>query len=272
MPLVSVKTEAVKQGTIESKLSLNGKTVFLKKNTIVSPIAGYIVKMNVNFGDVVKKNDVLFEIQTKENKALENISVNNGKMDFVKVMASSDGIISELNVNETGGFVMEGLAFCNIIDYKDLVIQVNLPFEYNSLIKPGSKCIMQLADHTSFEGIIYQILPTIDELSQTQMVFTKPITLKQLPENLNLVVQFIYRKHDQSILVSRQALMTNETQSEFWVMKLVNDSIAIKIPVVKGIQNDSVVEIESPDLKLHDLIICEGAYSLADSTIVTIVR
>jgi len=71
MPLVSVKTLPY-TSDIENNVSFNGKTIYLKKNPVVSPIAGYIVRINVKFGDEVQKNDVLFEIQTKENKALEN--------------------------------------------------------------------------------------------------------------------------------------------------------------------------------------------------------
>jgi hypothetical protein len=66
--------------------------------------------------------------------------------------------------------------------------------------------------------------------------------------------------------------MTNETQNEFWVMKVIMDSIAIKIPVIRGIENDSLSEIISPLLRKNDLIISEGAYGLPDSTIVKINR
>ena len=64
--------------------------------------------------------------------------------------------------------------------------------------------------------------------------------------------------------------MTNETQSEFWVMKINGGNLAVKVPVKRGIENDSVVEVSSPDLKMNDLLISEGAYGLADSTIVKI--
>ena len=64
--------------------------------------------------------------------------------------------------------------------------------------------------------------------------------------------------------------MTNETQSEFWVMKIIDSNLAVKINVVRGIENDSIVEISSPDLHIDDLLISEGAYGLSDSTIVKI--
>jgi len=265
--LVSVKTVQVKQGDIENNITLNGKTICLKKNTVISPIAGYIAKINVKFGDSVQKNDILFEIQTKENKALGNTD----SLKNIKVLASSEGYVNELNINQTGSYVVEGNLLCNIIENNNLMIQINVPFEYNSLVKTGTKCSIVLADNTTFDGVVYQVLPVINETDQTQNVLIKPITTRQLPENLNLTVKIVNTKHSLSLLIPKAALMTNETQTEFWVMKLTDDSLAIKVPVIKGIANDSIAEISTEVLTQNDFVIGEGAYGLADSTVVKIV-
>jgi hypothetical protein len=64
--------------------------------------------------------------------------------------------------------------------------------------------------------------------------------------------------------------MTDEIQKKFWLMKIVNDSLAVKIPITKGIENENLVEIVSDILFENDLVISEGAYGLPDSTIVNI--
>jgi hypothetical protein len=120
------------------------------------------------------------------------------------------------------------------------------------------------------DGVVYNILPIIDETNQTQAVLVRPDKQKHLPENLNLTIYFIQEVHKLSNLILKTSLMTNETQSEFWVMKIVGDTIAVRVPVTKGIENDSIVEILSPLLDKNDLIISEGAYGLADSTVVKI--
>jgi len=194
-PIVTVKTVTIKLGDIENYIILNGKTVYLKKNSIVSPISGYIVKINVKFGDKVQKNEVLFEIQTKENKALINTGSIPRNIGIIKVLASSDGYINELNITETGGYLTEGGMLCSIVDNKNLMLQVNVPFQYNELIKKATKCKIFLADNTQFEGIVSQILPVIKEAEQTQTVLIKPITNKKIPENLNIKVEFINSKH-----------------------------------------------------------------------------
>ena len=106
--------------------------------------------------------------------------------------------------------------------------------------------------------------------TQTQDVLIKPSSGRPLPENLNLIVQFINEKHTGSLLVVKGAVMSNEIQSEFWVMKISGGNLAVKVPVIRGIENDTIVEVSSPVLKINDLLISDGAYGLADSTIVKI--
>jgi hypothetical protein len=265
-PVVTVKTSTVKFGEIDSKLTFNGKTIYLKKNLVVSPISGYVFRISVKFGDYVKKGDLLFEIQTKENKALENsIPENSG---IINVHAPSAGIINTLNITENGAYVLEGASLCTVAENHDVLVQLNLPFEFNSLVKTGETCTLLLGDNIKFAGTIYQILPTVDDANQTQQVLIKPHYNKPLPENLNLEVELIKARHIKTCLIPRNALMTNETQTEFWVMKIVDNKKAIKVPVQKGIENDDFVEIINSGLSTSDLVISEGAYGLNDSSAV----
>jgi hypothetical protein len=271
-PEITVKTLRIIQGDIENIISLNGKTIYLKKNAIISPIAGFILKMNIKYGDKVQKNDVLFEIQTKENKALQNDSAIMANRGIIKILASSDGIVYELNINEPGAYVVEGSLLCSIMDNENLMVQVNVPFHNNSVMNIGTTCKILLSDHTTLSGTVYEIMPTINEANQTQNVLIKPETTRKLPENLNLTVQFVNVRHRGSYLVPKEAVLTNETLSEFWVMRVTDNNLAIKIPVIKGIENDSLVEIISSRLEEKDLVISEGAYGLPDSTVIKIIK
>jgi hypothetical protein len=268
--LVSVKASSLMQGDIENLVSFNGKTIYLNKNLVVSPISGYVVTANARFGEDVKREDILFEIQTRESKALGSTDASSGSIGTIKVAAPSDGFVNEIIINESGGYVVEGGSLCTIVNDRDLMVQLNVPFEFNSMLTAGIKCKIILPDNTIVNGKVYKMLSVIDEANQTQSVLIKPESGTKLPENLNLTIQFVKEQHYQSFLVPRSSLMTNETQNEFWVMKVIMDSIAIKIPVIRGIENDSLSEIISPLLRKNDLIISEGAYGLPDSTIVKI--
>jgi multidrug efflux pump subunit AcrA (membrane-fusion protein) len=275
-PKVSVKTTAVINGSIDDLISLNGKTVFLKKNAVIASIPGYLKKVYVQYGDVVHKNDLLFEIQTKENKALENSGLDpqlsSSKSGIIRILASSDGIISELNTNSSGMYVAEGSQLCTILDNKDMLVQVNVPYEYNQWIKINKSCKILLPDSTELDGTVYKIMPLINEISQTQNVLIKARSNRQVPENLNVIVQLIRLSHSKAFLIPKEALLTNEVQQEFWVMKILHDSIAIKVPVKKGFENRGMVEVLSPEISVSDPVIIDGAYGLPDSTIVKVVK
>lgn len=270
VPVVSVKTTSIRMGDIESNVILNGQTIYLRKNTVVSPISGYVVRVNVRFGDSVRKNDLLFEIQTRESKALENTNALNGNAGLVKITAQAGGTVSGLNINETDGYIVEGGTLCTIVEDNDLAIRMNVPFQYNALVKKDLKCKIILPDNTLIDGYVFKILPFINEVSQTRDVLIKTNAGRNLPENLNLLVQITGEKHNNSFLITKSAILSNETQTEFWVMKITGETLAIRVPVLRGIENDSIVEISSPYLNINDLLISEGAYSLEDSTVVKI--
>ena len=275
-PKVSVKTTSVTIGNLDDVISLNGKSVYLKKNNGISSIPGYLKKVYVQYGDMVHKNDILFEIQTKENKALENSNLDpelsSSKNGIIKILAPADGTISDLNINSSGMYIAEGSQLCTIVEHNEMMVQVNVPYEYNQWIKINKECKIVLPDSTFLDGTIYKIMPLINETSQTQNVLIKVRNIRPVPENLNVIVQIIKLSHPRAFLIPKEALLTNEIQQEFWVMKIQNDSIAIKIPVKKGFENDRMVEIISKDIAVNDPVIIEGAYGLPDSTVVKVVK
>jgi len=55
-------------------------------------------------------------------------------------------------------------------------------------------------------------------------------------------------------------------------MKLINDSVAIKIPIQKGIENDSLVEVVAPDFSVMDRFISSGNYGLPDTARIKIME
>ncbi len=273
---VTVKTTTLINGSIDDIISLNGKTVYLKKNGVVASIPGYIKKVYIQYGDLVHKNDLLFDIQTRENKALENSGIDpqlsSSGSGVISILAPSNGIIGELNINSSGVYVVEGSQLCSVTENQDLMVQVNVPYEYNRMIRINQGCKIILPDETQLDGNISKLMPLINETSQTQNVLIRMRGNRQLPENLNVIVQFIRSSHAKALLIPKAALLSNEIQQDFWVMKILNDSIALKMPVTKGYENKSMVEVLSPDLSLSDLIIIDGAYGLPDSTIVKVVK
>jgi hypothetical protein len=86
---------------------------------------------------------------------------------------------------------------------------------------------------------------------------------------MNVLVRIPMKQKLNTLCLPLDAIQTNETQTEFWVMKLVNDSLAVRVPVTVGLQNDSLKEVIT-GVTIHDRIITQGAYGLGDSSLVGI--
>ena len=67
-------------------------------------------------------------------------------------------------------------------------------------------------------------------------------------------------------------MLTDETQSQFWVMRLLNDSTAVKVPVTVGTQEKENVEIKKPLFSARDKILLSGNFGLDDTAAVKITR
>ncbi|MGB4839435.1 MAG: HlyD family efflux transporter periplasmic adaptor subunit [Saprospiraceae bacterium] len=258
-------------GDIQEKIQLNGQVVYLNKTDITAPISGYVTLVNSRLGDWVKKGNLLFKIQTKESQALQYSSVSiPDNFGIINVYASTSGFINSLNISDTGVFISEGNTMATIVNNQNLAIQVNLPFQYNKLLNASKAIEVELPNNEIKMAIYYKAMPLVDPVSQTQQVFFKLSAYSVLPENLNVLVKFIKQDKRNITLLPKDAVLTNESQDTFWVLKITQDSLAIKIPIIKGLEIEGSVEIISPNLKLSDMIVKNGGFGLPDSTKVKI--
>ncbi|HHH54294.1 MAG TPA: HlyD family efflux transporter periplasmic adaptor subunit [Bacteroidetes bacterium] len=252
---------------------INGQVVFLNKTTIVAPIAGYVTLARVKLNDNISKGKLVYKIQTKESRALQEANaLPNKNFGIINVYPPATGYVSNLNIPDAGVFVNEGTPMLNIIKNTDLAIRVNAPFALSELLKKQKHIKVTLPNNEIKTAYFYKATPTVDAVSQTQNILFKLDKYSPLPENLNVLIKIPVLEKKNSILISKDAVLANETQDEFWVMKVNNDSLAIKIPIKKGIENNGKVAILEPKLSLEDKIVKKGAYGLADSTKVKIIK
>lgn len=258
-------------GEIQENIQINGQVVYLNKTVITAPISGYVSDVNIKLGDWVKKGRRLFSVQTKESNAFQNakMSVSN-EFGIIPVYASASGFVNVIDVPDAGVFIAEGNAMATIVKDSDLAIQVNVPFQYSKLFDALKIIEIELPNKDIKAATFYKAMPLVDPVSQTQQVFFKLKDNSLLPENLNVIVKLPKDGKKNVVILPKNAILTNETQDEFWIMKVMQDSLAVKILVIKGLESDNAVEIVSPLLKITDAIIQKGGYGLPDSTKVKI--
>jgi hypothetical protein len=115
-------------------------------------------------------------------------------------------------------------------------------------------------------------MPTVDAAAQTQNYIISVNTTRLIPENLFAKVIFVKSSKQNVQTLPKEAILTDETQNNFWVMKLLNDTTAIKITIKKGIETNENVEILEPQFSGKDLILVSGNYGLPDTAKIHVVK
>jgi Membrane-fusion protein len=255
-------------------IDLNAVSSFLKKSSIKSTATGIIESVEVNLGENVKKGDLLFSIKTKEAVALEKASTKDTSFNFkglIRIKSGKDGVVSSIT-HHKGDYVQEADELAVLAEQSSLVFLLEVPYELHKFVRTGETCDIVFADKQQMKGTLSSGLPIMDIQSQTENYIVKPVSNGNLPENLIVKVQLIKNSKPNATVLPKAAVLANETQTDFWIMKLLNDSVAIKVPVTKGIENADKVEILEPMLKTPDKILLTGNYGLSDTAKVSILK
>ncbi|MHB1179455.1 MAG: hypothetical protein ACYCZO_14125, partial [Daejeonella sp.] len=69
-PKTAVQVVNVETGSVNDNLELSATSVYLRRNMITSPIPAFITKVYIRLGGQVRKGQVLYELETKERRAL----------------------------------------------------------------------------------------------------------------------------------------------------------------------------------------------------------
>ena len=272
-PVTPVQITHVGDSSLTEYVELSAVSAYLEKSFVKANINGYIEKANAGTGQKVGTGQNLFTLITKEARSIGN-TVN--KLDpgfrfsgISNIRAEQSGIIVQVN-HQKGDYVQDGEALATISNRNSLVFLLDLPYELNQIIKQNGNLNVLLPDGTSLTGSVSGTMPAVDSLAQTQRYIIKVPIGKDIPEGLIAKVKLSKLSHPNAQVLPKSAVLANETEDEFWVMKLINDSTAVKVNVRKGIENSITTEVLSPKFSTMDRIITSGNYGIADTAKVKI--
>jgi len=249
-------------------IELNATSTFLQKSVVKASANGYLKTVNAIVGHTVPAGAELFVLKTKEAQSIGNtINALDSTFKFsglINIRAAVTGHISEVN-HQTGDYVQDGEALATISDRSSFVFVMQVPYELRQYVKQGENIELTLPGGQTVSSHVASFMPSVDTVSQTQGVVLKLNSGQQIPENLVAKARIIKSQKTNSISLPKSAILSNETQTEFWVMKLINPTTAVKVPVKKGIETGNKVEILSPKFSNQDKIVVTGNYGLADT-------
>ncbi len=268
-----VSVSSIEKGALTETIELNATSSFLLKTQVKSVTNGYLKNLKIKQGDFVTKGEILMIVTSKE---AHNIGSEINKFDTsfhfkgeINIVATGSGYISQLNF-QNGDYVQDGEQVATISDKSSFAFILELPYELTSLLNTNKNVKLLLPDSSILNGTIVKPMPTVDAASQTQSYLISVNTTKMIPENLVAKVLLVKSSKQNAVSVSKEAVLTDETQSSFWVMKLLNDSTAVKIPITKGIETKDKVEILSPLFSDADKILVNGNYGLPDTASIVV--
>jgi len=278
-PAATVQTPVTVTGILQEPLEeffeLNATSTFLLKNYVKANATGYLQSTNIAPGQYVQAGQVLFTVKTKESASLGN-AVNQLDSTFKfsgtnPIRTGTGGFISQIN-HQSGDYVQDGEQLAVISDSRSFVFLMELPYELRSYVKVGARLDVQLPDGEKIPGQVSSLMPTVDASSQTQNIVIRVSPTHTIPENLVAKIRIPKIVRDHAISLPRAAILADETQSDFWVMKMIDSTTAVKIPIKKGIETKDRVEILSPAFSPQDKILLSGNYGLSDTAKVRIVQ
>jgi biotin carboxyl carrier protein len=258
--------------TMKSTVDLPAVSSFLRKGSIRSTVTGTIQKAYVSQGESVSAGQLLFSVRTRESVALANSKGSDTTLAFkglIEIKSAGKGVIISIKY-QPGDFVQEGDEMAAVSEKNSLAFILEVPVEFDSYVAKNRNCNIVLPDETSIKGTITGKLPEMDLQSQTIKYIIKPVKDESFPEYLIANVSLVTAEKDNALVLPRKAVLSNETQDEFWVMKLLNDSVAVKTVVEKGLENDEDIEITKPMFLPSDRIIITGNYGLPDTARISI--
>jgi multidrug efflux pump subunit AcrA (membrane-fusion protein) len=260
--------------SITSTVKLPTVATFMNKNIIRATTAGTIEKILISPGEYITSGQLLFTIKTREAMALNNNVQGDSSLNFkgqINIISHKVGVISSISYQK-GDYVQEGDELAVVSEQNSLVFILDIPFELEKYIERNRNCTIVLPDNSQINGTITGKLSEMDLQSQTVRYVIKPSTKERLPGNLIASVNLVKSTNDKALVLPKQSVLGNETQTEFWVMKLLNDTTAIKVIVNKGFENNEDVEIVGPEFLPSDRIILTGGYGLSDTARVSIIK
>jgi multidrug efflux pump subunit AcrA (membrane-fusion protein) len=270
-----VTVASINDSSMVDYISLNATSSFMQKNFVKSNTNGYIQKVFTQLGHYVDKGQTVFTVKTKEAQSIGN-SVNILDTTFKfsgvnHIVAPEHGYITQLN-HQLGDYVQDGEQLAIISDRSSFAFIMQLPYEMRGRVSLNQDVQLTLPDGEKLDGKVASFMPSVDTAAQTQGVVIKVSDSKTIPENLVARARIVRSSEQHAPSLPKSAILTNETQTQFWVMKLINPTTAIKVPVTKGIEVGDRVEILTPKFSPQDKIVVTGNYGLTDTAKVKIVQ
>ncbi len=271
LPTVSVGNPIVETKVVYE--NFRAVTRYLQDVNFRARANGVITNVFTRPGDEVRAGQPLFVIKPVELTALENSgSLSHGMGNSRDTIFSDQNALTNQVMVQEGDYVQPGSLLASAFKKNSLAAMTYIPFAQVSSILINTPCTVNIPGKNPVNSFFKKPLFMADSVTQTQPFIVPLPSNLQLSEGMNLQVSFKVKEIHNGIFVPRKAVLANEEEDTFWLMKMINDTTAVKIPVTIGWQGEKSIQILSGDIKPSDRVLTQGAYGLPDTAYVRIVK
>ena len=275
-PRALVTIGTVQTDTLTDVLRLSAVSAFPAKVALRATTTGYVLPPSPVVGQQLRAGQTVFTIQTKESKTLHlDKLTGDPRLRFsgiIQIKSARSGVLATVD-KLAGDYVQDGEQLGLTYDRSRFGFILDVPVTQLRYVHTGQGCRIFLPDGRVLNGRVAEVLATADVSIQTQRYTIRPVgPVPELPENLAVQVEIDRTAPRQASILPRSAVLTDETQTQFWVMRLLNDSTAVKVPVTVGAQEKDHIEIKKPAFSPKDKILLTGNFGLDDTAAVKVTR
>jgi membrane fusion protein, multidrug efflux system len=295
--VVPIRATTIITGSVPLRLIVTGHTEAIAREKLVAPIAGRLLTLTGTEGSYVAAGEPLATIQSKEAQSSEEgarvmlseaktaaqhaeaermVALAKQDQNGVVVRSNIAGLIASRSANP-GEFVSEDQELFSIVDPSDIVFVADVPLFQISQVRVGEPAGVSLPTLPGgpLSATVFAIKPQADSSSQSgKVVFQFRNLTVQLRRALRIGIagnaEIIFDVRHNAMLVPKSAVVRDDETNKRTIMTFGPDSIAHSVEVVAGPELDSMVSIESNELKPGMNVITEGNYALTDSTRITL--
>ncbi|MGN0728734.1 efflux RND transporter periplasmic adaptor subunit [Treponema sp.] len=254
---VTVRTMPAERGTLHAYVDTNGEIECERNVDCYPDIGGKIAKVYVSLGDVVKKGDVLAEVDPSE-PGLYYVNSS--------VYAPISGTVTS-TPKETGTTVTSSTSITTIGDVSNLQIRAKIPERYVSFLVRGLKARISLEAYPSdsFSASVKKVSPVLDSASRTkEIVLVFDNADPRINAGMFAKLTLFTADYSGEIIVPSNCVIERNSHKCVFVLSDDGDSVSMR-EVELGVSVDSMVQVLS-GIYEGERIVTEGMSSLLDGS------
>jgi len=222
------------------------------------------------FAKQLGSRDALDRAKFEYQSQLAQYKLSKLKLDYAGIRAPISGIVTERRV-KAGNFIRNNDPMFRIVDLASLKAVLYLPEKELVNVKKQQQVLLKIdaLGDKIISGKIERIRPSIDSQTGTfKVVAHLDNSEHQLRAGMFGTIELVFDRHQNSLLVEQQAVITQDNRSHVFVVK---DNKAIQTPVKIGFRHKGIYEIIE-GLSEKDQVITTGQQIIKHQTLVEIVN